>query len=156
MAVNQGIMLDIGCGFNKQEGYIGMDKRDVKGVDIVHDLEVFPWPIEDGSCAVVVASHVVEHIKPWHQIDLMNECWRVLRDGGVLMIAVPHGQSFGYMQDPTHCTPWNRATPEYYDPKYPLYQVYRPKPWTIENMVCDKYTSIEVSFRKANHVKEEN
>ena len=33
-----GIQLDIGCGSNKQKGFVGMDKRDIAGVDIVHDF----------------------------------------------------------------------------------------------------------------------
>ncbi len=30
-----GILLDIGCGGNKQKGFVGMDKRKLKGVDII-------------------------------------------------------------------------------------------------------------------------
>ena len=33
------IRLDVGCGSNKQHGYVGMDIRKIKGVDIVHDAE---------------------------------------------------------------------------------------------------------------------
>lgn len=43
------VKLDIGCGGNKQEGFIGMDKRELPGVDIIHDLEVFPWCIPTDS-----------------------------------------------------------------------------------------------------------
>ena len=34
---NSGILLDIGCGENKNKGFVGMDKRPLEGVDIVHD-----------------------------------------------------------------------------------------------------------------------
>ncbi len=88
---NQKIRLDIGCGFNKQPGFIGIDKRDITGVDIVHDIEVIPWPIDDNACAIAVMSHLIEHIKPWLQIDILNECWRVLECGGHALQPVERG-----------------------------------------------------------------
>lgn len=144
----QKMLLDVGCGHNKQAGYIGMDKRAVDGVDIIHDAEYLPWPIDDDSCAVITMSHLIEHIKPWLQIDVINECWRVMEMGGLLFIATPYATSFGYSQDPTHCAPWNEATPEYFCPDHPLYQVYRPRPWKKERLVYDKRFNIELAIRK--------
>ena len=45
----QGIQLDIGCGANKQPGFVGIDIRPLDGVDIIHDLEVQPWPLDRKS-----------------------------------------------------------------------------------------------------------
>lgn len=59
-----GIHLDLGCGANKNEGFVGMDVRKLPGVDIVHNIEQFPYPLPDESCSMVVASHVLEHITP--------------------------------------------------------------------------------------------
>jgi SAM-dependent methyltransferase len=62
---NQGIKLDIGCGANKQPGgFIGIDARQLDGVDIVHNLEHFPWPFPDQSVGFAIASHILEHINP--------------------------------------------------------------------------------------------
>ena len=126
------LQLDLGCGSNKQPGFLGMDVRDVEGVDILHDIEDFPWPLESGSCLTIVASHIVEHIKPWYSVDFMDECWRCLELGGKLLIATPYPGSRGFWQDPTHCNGWNEATFQYFDPNYPLYYLYNPKPWKIE------------------------
>ncbi|MCP4631208.1 MAG: class I SAM-dependent methyltransferase [bacterium] len=146
--ITQKILLDVGCGFNKQPGYTGMDKRPVDGVDIVHDAECFPWPLDDDDCAVIVMSHMIEHIKPWLQIDFMNEAWRILEMGGLLFIATPYATSFGYSQDPTHCSPWNEATVDYFTPGKPLYEVYRPLPWQKQKLAFDKRFSLEVVFKK--------
>lgn len=146
--VEQKIMLDVGCGFNCQPGFVGMDRRKVDGVQIVHDAEVTPWPLDDGSCSVILMSHLIEHIKPWFQIDVIDECWRVLEMGGQLVIAVPYATSFGYYQDPTHCTPWNEATPTYFAPGNPLYEVYRPKPWSIEKLYWEIHGNMEIVMRK--------
>lgn len=124
--------LDIGCGGNKQKGFIGIDKRELPGVDIVHDLESFPWPVPDNSCEIAIASHFIEHVKPWLMLDLMNEVWRVLEVGGDFCIAVPYAGSRGYWQDPTHVNGCNEVTWQYFDPEYPLYGIYNPKPWKIK------------------------
>lgn len=64
----QGIRLDIGCGDNKQQGFVGMDIRPGKQVDIVHDVEKFPWPLPDECTIIAMASHLLEHIEP-HNTD---------------------------------------------------------------------------------------
>ena len=61
---NLGIKLDIGCGPNKEEGFIGIDVRDFPTVDIVHNIEKFPWPLPDNSVSLAISSHVLEHINP--------------------------------------------------------------------------------------------
>ena len=150
-------LLDIGCGNSKQgPHWIGMDKRKLDGVDIIHDLEKVPYPIEKESVTTVVASHVLEHVKPWLVLDVFNEIWRILRPEGQFAIAVPYGVNDHYVQDPTHCTPFNEISFFYFDP-FPeamgwkevknkktgiyeitekgkhngLYQFYTPPPWKI-------------------------
>ena len=126
-----GIMLDIGCGKSQRPGFVGMDKRKLPGVDIVHDFEKFPWPVKTESVITAVSSHVIEHVKPWLMIDWMNEAWRIMKDGGQLAISMPYGYSSGFLQDPTHCNACNETTWQYFDPRFPLYQIYEPKPWKI-------------------------
>lgn len=147
---NAKLCLDIGCGEGVHPGFVGFDKRPLPNVEIVHDAEVFPWPIDDGIVSVIVMSHLIEHIKPWLQIEIIDECWRVLENGGLLLISTPYGGSFRYYQDPTHCSPWNEATVEYYCPEFPLYQVYKPKPWKIEKRTWFIYGDLEVALRKIN------
>lgn len=125
-----------------------MDKRDVPGVDIVHDVEALPWPLKKESCAIVMMSHLIEHIKPWLTIDVINECWRVLEPEGLLMVATPYATSFGYFQDPTHCNPWNEATPTYFIKDQPLYNIYKPKPWKGEKLEWAYGANLEFVLRK--------
>ena len=130
----QGVRLDIGCGANKQPGFVGIDVRKLPGVDIVHNLESFPWPLPDRCANLAVSSHVVEHIDPHGGVFLnfMDEVWRVLKYGGQFMIATPYAGSHGYFQDPTHCNPCNETTWDYFDPLgMGLYKIYKPKPWKI-------------------------
>jgi len=129
---NRGIRLDIGCGENKQAGFVGMDRRKLDTVDIVHDCEVFPYPFPDESCSVILMSHIIEHLDPKLMIDLFNELWRIMKPEGQLWLSLPYGVSYGFQQDPTHKNACNEATWTYYDPDYFLYTVYRPLPWKVE------------------------
>lgn len=128
------IWLDVGCGERKQANSVGMDRRAIPGVDVVHDVEVFPWPFEDDVFSHIVMSHVMEHIKPWLSIDVMNEMWRIMRMEGQLMMAMPYPGSYGHWQDPTHIRPWNEATALYFDPdrEGSMWGIYKPKPWKLE------------------------
>jgi len=64
LKTQSGIRLDIGCGENKMPGFVGIDYRPLNGVDIVHDVLRFPWPLPDESVTIAVASHLVEHLSP--------------------------------------------------------------------------------------------
>ncbi len=149
---NSGIRLDIGCGARKNEGFVGMDKRKLDGVDIHHDLEKFPYPISDNMCLMITGSHIIEHIKPWLMNEFMNELWRIMKPGGQLAFALPYGWSFGYIQDPTHCNPCNEATWSYYDPRHPLWTIYQPSPWYIEDgfPIWQNQGNMEVILKKVD------
>lgn len=147
-----GIRLDIGCGRNKQPGFVGIDMFDYDGVDIVHDLEVTPWPLPDNCVLTATASHVLEHINP-HKgvfINVMNEIWRIMKPGGQFAFVVPYAESHGYFQDPTHCNPINETTMGYFDPLHPsqLYQFYQPKPWEIKFQAMNRVGVLEVLLEK--------
>ena len=149
---NGGILLDIGCGSNKQPGFIGMDKRKLSGVDIVHDLEKFPYPLPDSCCLTIMGSHIIEHLDPKLTIRFFDELWRIIKPNGQLLLSTPYGGSPGYWQDPTHCNGFTQVTFQYFDPDYPLYQIYTPKPWRIEKGF-PQYVMIgnlEIIMRKRN------
>jgi len=128
---NKGFLLDIGAGKIRRENFVTLDKKKLPGIDIVHDLEVFPYPLPDECCLTIIASHILEHIKPWLFIEVMDELWRVMKVGGNLAITTPYAGSIGYWQDPTHCNGITEGTWMYFDSKYPFYEVYKPKPWKV-------------------------
>jgi predicted SAM-dependent methyltransferase len=98
-----------------------------------------------------MASHVVEHIPPHNLgfIKFMNEVWRVLKPGGEFAIVCPHGRSDGYIQDPTHCNMLNENTFLYFVQDHPLWQFYKPAPWTIKYLSFDPTANIECVLVKA-------
>lgn len=157
LKAKSGIRLDIGCGENKNPGFVGIDMLPLKGVDVVHDLEDFPWPLPKESVLTATASHVLEHINP-HKgvfIKFMDEVWRVLKPDGQFAFVVPHASSPGYQQDPTHVNMINETTMHYFDPDpegrnigMSLYAFYRPKPWKIIQQVWNPQGNLEVLLHK--------
>ena len=134
-----GIKLDIGCCDKKQPGgYVGMDIRKGKGVDIVHDAEVVPYPLPKECCSSIIISHLIEHMCPRKIMKVMNELWRIMKPEGHLFISMPYGGSQGFWQDPSHCHAWNEASVYYFSPhpaslkgqKSPLYRS-DVAPWKI-------------------------
>lgn len=57
------LKLDLACGNNKREGFVGIDIAETEAVDHIVDLRVFPWPIESESAEEINCSHYIEHIK---------------------------------------------------------------------------------------------
>ena len=94
------VRLNIGCGGKPIDGWVNVDHHPLPGVDVVHDLDVFPWPFADGAADEVLASHVFEHVR--YPVEFVLECWRVLRPGGMLTVQCPHWTSENAFTDPTH------------------------------------------------------
>ncbi|MEK7818820.1 MAG: methyltransferase domain-containing protein [Bacteroidota bacterium] len=85
-------ILDLGCGPHaKKNGSIGMDIRPAPHVDVVHDLNLFPYPFGDNEFDYVEMSHVIEHVqKP---LNVINEIIRISKNGGTIRIITPHYSS---------------------------------------------------------------
>lgn len=145
--------LDVGCGHAKPTGWSGMDRRPHNGVDIVHDIEVLPWPIKDSSYSDVRMNHVLEHLDPRNMVDIFDEVWRVLEPNGLFHVAVPYAGSFGGMSDPTHMrSGFTERSFEYFDPSYPMYRVYQSKPYTIIKLDYTEGVEVQVLLRSQKKV----
>lgn len=102
--VDQPLKLDLGCGINKKEGFLGVDERPFKGVDLVHDLRK-TWPWKDSSVTEVNSSHFVEHLEPMERVHFVNELYRVLIPDGKAFLVVPNWSSARAYGDLTHKWP---------------------------------------------------
>jgi SAM-dependent methyltransferase len=118
------VCIDLGCGQNKREGFMGVDKYPAPGVDIVHDLEVFPWPFEDNSVDEAHSSHFLEHVDGPARIPFFQELYRILKPGATAQFITPSADSNRAIQDPTHKFP--PVVPEFY-------QLYLNKDWREAN-----------------------
>jgi SAM-dependent methyltransferase len=100
------IKLDLGCGKNKREGFIGVDARQFDNkVDVICDLGKDAWPWKDESVDEVNASHFIEHLNGQQRIHFVNELYRVLRKDAKATIVTPHWASNRAYGDMTHQWP---------------------------------------------------
>jgi SAM-dependent methyltransferase len=95
-----GAVLDIGCGSAKVPGAVGLDRSADTAADIVHDLDSFPYPIEDSSFDQILLQDVIEHVAD--PIRVFEELHRIARDGAVIQLRTPHYSSVLAYGDPTH------------------------------------------------------
>lgn len=105
-------ILDVGCGDAKVEGAIGMDLVGLPGVDVVHDLNQFPWPFEDSSFDRVYMLNIIEHLPD--TIKVMEEAHRILKVGGELHIEVVYWNHRHSVSDPQHVTFFNEITWDFF------------------------------------------
>lgn len=107
------LKLNFGCGQIKIEGYINVDLY-AQEADLKVDLFVFPLPWKDNEISEIFASHFVEHIKGSIRWPFFDECWRILKPGGMMKIVVPNFKSERAYGDCTHMWPPVTAFSLYY------------------------------------------
>ena len=104
----------MGAGSDIRKGYINHDIVKLQGVDVVHDLNVYPWPWDDASTDEIVAKDVLEHLDNF--MAAMEESYRILEPGGTFKITVPYWNSVSCHGDPTHRRGFHELTFRFFDP----------------------------------------
>lgn len=129
--------INLGAGSEPEltEGWVNVDWKAIKGIDVVHNLLTFPWPFEDSVADEIKAIDVLEHMPSFvygnhvddpesTPIKFIEECHRLLSSGGKLFITVPHWQSKNLWIDPTHVRGYDEQSFDYFDPDKFLGQAY--------------------------------
>ena len=91
--------LNLGCGPDRKEGYVNVDKFQQYNPDQLADLNEFPYPWDDNSVDEVFMSHILEHLDD--QQKVLEEIYRILKKGGKLKLIYPfwnniNRDSFGH------------------------------------------------------------
>lgn len=107
--------IDLGAHHNKPEGYLGVDLRPGKGVDIVTNF--FDLDFQPNSVGVIRAYDFMEHVGNENRQRFMEKCYELLAHGGMLLSMTPSTDGRGAFQDPTHTAQWNSNSFWYYTQK---------------------------------------
>jgi len=120
-------ILDFGCGNKKAKienmTVVGVDNNPASDADIIHDLDVFPYPFQNNEFDEIICSDVFEHL---HNIPaVLNELFRISKKGALVYVRTPHFSSACAYIDPTHVRPFsvfsfdcfckNPRIPSYFD-----------------------------------------
>jgi SAM-dependent methyltransferase len=109
------MQLNLGCGRYPKAGFVNVDWQALPGVDVVHDLTRTPYPFKDAEFERIEADHVIQSLP--NVFPVMREIHRILRQGGMLVVRVPHfSRGFSH---PEHRRGFDATFPYYFDPAFP-------------------------------------
>lgn len=123
--------ISLGCGRVERPGFLGLDLVNY-GWNKVWDASKDQIPADDNSVDYIEAFNFVEHIRREYWPKLFNECWRVLKKGGVMEFTGPDASKDikTALKDPTHVA---LMVPEtfsaYFSGQRPRNADYGIKPW---------------------------
>jgi SAM-dependent methyltransferase len=132
--------LNLGCGRNPIDGYVNLDRQQLPGVDIVHDLERLPLPFLPDTFDEIIGIDLIEHITD--ALGLMQELWRIAKPDATCTFALPYGSSDDAWEDPTHVRPyfvnsWSYfSQPFYYRADYGYRGDWQPEELQLD-VTCD-------------------
>ena len=136
-----GRVLDVGCGSKKHPGAVGLDISGDTDADIVHDLDVFPYPVPDASFDEVLMQDVIEHVA--EPIRVIGELHRTLRPGGRLQLRTPHFSSALAYGDPTHRHYYSTTAIRYF--AQPGFSYYSTARFAVEHITLDLWAPFRLA-----------
>lgn len=122
--------LDLGCGNNKRPGATGVDFNERTDADIIHNLNEFPYPMQNNSYDEIYMDNTLEHLT--NVMAVMEEVYRICKPGGMVKIMVPYFRSVYAFIDPTHLHFFTVNSFAYFDP---------------DNPICERYAYTEARFK---------
>ena len=93
-------ILDFGCGRRKRPHSIGIDVNPRSDADIIHDLDIFPYPFPNNYFDEIYSDNVLEHLTD--VLLVMNELHRIAKPKAKIFITVPFYAHRNASTDPTH------------------------------------------------------
>lgn len=85
MKTKKEVRLNLGCGRDYKKGYINVDVVTDFPVDVIADLSK-PLPFKSNYADEILASDILEHFTKEDGEIFLQECYRVLKVGGVLIL----------------------------------------------------------------------
>ncbi len=108
--------LNVGCGKEILKKWINLDFIKAEGVDIVHNLDITPYPFEDNTFDHIRASQIIEHLNDPE--NFLRELWRISKPGAKINIGTVHFSAPTVWGDITHKRPYQSDTLNYFNIKY--------------------------------------
>ncbi len=144
--MNHNVVVDLGCGNKKRPNTIGVDFNERTKADIIHNLNIFPYPFEGGSIDKIYIDNTLEHLD--EPLKVMEELYRIVKADGIVKVIVPYFRSAAAFIDPTHKHFFTVESFSYYDPEHIICQQYD---YTLAKFKVEKvifHENIQTGFIK--------
>lgn len=115
-------ILDLGCGNKKMQDAIGIDINPKTDADIIHNLNITPYPLAESTFDEIFADNVIEHLD--NVVNVMEEIHRISKPDGIIVIKVPYFRSRYAYIDPTHKHYFTVDSFSYFDPNHLHHTLY--------------------------------
>lgn len=103
--------LNVGCGTDIRKDYVNLDRVRLEGVNVIHDLNKFPWPFKNSEFDFINCDQILEHLDDIPRY--LRELWRISKKDAKIHIASPHYASPGAWFDLTHKHPFGWMSLDY-------------------------------------------
>jgi predicted SAM-dependent methyltransferase len=100
--------LNLGCGSDIKPRFTNCDVIDSAGVDMVFDLNTYPYPFKDNQFDEILCSAILEHLD--NPERAVRELRRISIPNGIIKIDVPHFSCWQAWGDITHKKPFNSTS----------------------------------------------
>ncbi|MBI3308725.1 MAG: sulfotransferase [Candidatus Melainabacteria bacterium] len=85
--------LHIGAGYNMLEGWLNCNIMPITKTDIFLDASI-RFPFNDNTFDYIFSEHQVEHLSYKEGLNMLKECFRILKPGGKIRITTPSLEFF--------------------------------------------------------------
>lgn len=127
--------INLGSGQDIKEGFVNVDFIEDEGIDVIHNLNQYPYPFDDSSVEEIYARDIMEHLD--NPNKFIKELWRIGKPNCKIWIRTPHFSSFYAWADLTHQRPFS-------------YFVFNP--YDINNKSNGLINKKNIKFRIHNHI----
>ncbi len=105
--------LNLGCGKDIRKDYINVDYYKHPAIDVVHDLNIFPYPFEENKFDEILLLDILEHLDDSQKC--IRELWRISKNNCRIKITVPHYASVNAWGDMTHKRSFSQNSMKHFD-----------------------------------------
>lgn len=112
----------LGCGNQLKSGWLNIDwcrpckpSHDAEFVQADCSMDVLTNIAGEHTTDYVFSEDFLEHVPSDRRVHVINQCWAVLREGGVMEHYVPNAGSRNDYGSPTHLSHWNLQIFDHFD-----------------------------------------
>lgn len=103
--------VDLGCGSQKNPGFIGVDRQQGPDVDLTCDIQR-GIPLSDDSVDLLFAVHSLQYVDPL--LNTMKEIYRICKHKAVVCIIAPYAHTYYHAVNPHYKSWFNEYSPLFF------------------------------------------